>query len=329
MALWIDSIYLFDYRNDIGYYDSLRNFSSPELTYIGLALSTPKIRVNASPLEFCIPYEDSNKIREYVSNRSQFLKEITLDTAKKDSQYILISYSDGSDHYFTYDPSFCHIFYMALKHNPEEKTSDFFDSKTLFNGNPLPQDFMQQVKTNSPQQTYYSHTTSTQPSSEDTDKPFPWKKFFLAILLIFCAICLLAPLFSETDESNNELTPIAEPMSGYVLTGKESYGGNTITITAPSSSSCVVKLKTRSGVERVCFYVRAGEKIRVGVPEEKLYVYFATGKTWYGLKNLFGSATNYYMDDELIDFAKYSMTYTLTPVTNGNFSQTPIDKDDF
>lgn len=67
----------------------------------------------------------------------------------------------------------------------------------------------------------------------------------------------------------------------------------------------------------------------MGVPAEYLYVYFASGDTWYGASNLFGEHTNYSMDDELLNFKEYTWEYTLYPVTDGNFSQTPIDADDF
>jgi len=48
----IDRIYYFDYTKDIGHYDSIINFSSEKMFYIGWALSTPKVRVNASPNSF-------------------------------------------------------------------------------------------------------------------------------------------------------------------------------------------------------------------------------------------------------------------------------------
>ena len=66
----IDRIYYFDYTKDIGHYDSIRNFSSEEMSYIGLALSTPKIHVNSSPHSFYISIEGSSRIRIYVAGDS-------------------------------------------------------------------------------------------------------------------------------------------------------------------------------------------------------------------------------------------------------------------
>ena len=54
MSQRIDSIYCFDYTREIGHYDSIRDFGSIEMTYIALALSTPKIHVNATPNSFAI-----------------------------------------------------------------------------------------------------------------------------------------------------------------------------------------------------------------------------------------------------------------------------------
>ena len=77
------------------------------------------------------------------------------------------------------------------------------------------------------------------------------------------------------------------------------------------------------------FYVRAGDTVTVGVPCEYLYVYFASGDTWYGTSHLFGEDTSYSMDDTICDFTEYTWEYTLYPVSSGNFSQTPIDEDEF
>lgn len=134
------------------------------------------------------------------------------------------------------------------------------------------------------------------------------------------------PSYSSDDE---KLPEVAEPMSGAILSGHEYSNGSEITITASGSSSCVVKLKTSSGTTRLSFYVRAGDTVTVGVPAEYLYVYFASGEKWYGTTHLFGERTSYSKDDKLCDFTQYTWEYTLRPVTNGNFSQTIIDEDDF
>lgn len=133
-----------------------------------------------------------------------------------------------------------------------------------------------------------------------------------------------------TPDSVPPLSPVPEPVSGTILSGWE-YGDSSITVTADSSSSYVVSLKTSSGVERVTFYIRAGETVTIGVPAEYLYVYFASGTTWYGYGDglMFGDYTAYSKDDDLLDFTQYTWEYTLYPVYDGNFSETPSDAQEF
>ena len=130
------------------------------------------------------------------------------------------------------------------------------------------------------------------------------------------------------DEGYTALKPVNEPSSGTILSGKQ-YDESSITIRANSENSYVVKLKNAAGAERLSFYVRAGSTVTVGVPATFLYVYFASGETWYGEENLFGDDTFYSKDDELLDFEQYTWEYTLYPVTDGNFSETPIDASEF
>ena len=134
---------------------------------------------------------------------------------------------------------------------------------------------------------------------------------------------------NKPSNSKPQLTPATEPRSGAILTGKEYYDGSEITIRASGGDSYVVKLKTASGITRLSFYVRAGDTVTVGVPSEYLYVYFASGDTWYGEEHLFGEDTSYSMDDDIQNFIDYTWEYTLYPVYNGNFSETPISADQF
>lgn len=129
-------------------------------------------------------------------------------------------------------------------------------------------------------------------------------------------------------DSVGALTPLPEPESGTILSGSESDASE-LSVSADSTSSYVVKLKTESGEERLSFYVRAGDTVTIGVPAEYLYVYFASGYEWYGEELLFGESTAYSKDDEVLDFTQYTWEYTLYPVTDGNFEETPIDASEF
>lgn len=130
------------------------------------------------------------------------------------------------------------------------------------------------------------------------------------------------------DDSSS--TPVSEPLSGTILSGKE-YADSEITVTADSGSSYVISLKNVNGTGLLSFYVRAGETVTVGVPAEYLYVYFASGTSWYGYGPglMFGEETIYSKDDEVLDFTEYTWEYTLYPVQDGNFTETPSDVTDF
>ncbi len=171
------------------------------------------------------------------------------------------------------------------------------------------------------------------------DRVPPLVKFFSAVLIV-CAVYWITPNFfevvsseppstTESTKSSKPLIPVSEPKSGDILQGYEDPYGSEITIKASEDASCLVKLKNRYDQTVTCFYVRAGDTVTVGIPKENLYVYFATGKTWYGLQNLFGNNTSYSMDEEIQDFSNYTITYTLYSVSNGNFSETPISEDQF
>ena len=171
------------------------------------------------------------------------------------------------------------------------------------------------------------------------------------VLILFCVIVtvMLASCgYSEQDLTNaraegyevgykagydagyKALKPIAKPKTGAILSGRE-YDESEITIHADSSYDYVVSLKDMRGHEYVSFYVRAGSTVTVGVPANYLYVYFASGKDWYGYGKgrMFGIDTVYSKDDECLDFTEYTWEYTLYPVTNGNFSETPSSEDEF
>ena len=126
-----------------------------------------------------------------------------------------------------------------------------------------------------------------------------------------------------------EMVPKALPETGEVITGNNLGGRSTITIKSSSSESYYIKLKDTSGQDVMSFFVRAGESTTVYVPERKLQVFFACGQDWYGTAYLFGDDTSFSKDDDFVDFSQYTITYTLYPVTNGNFTETEISPDEF
>lgn len=335
MGTRIDRIYCFDYTKDIGHYDSIRDFASEEMTYIGLALSTPKVHVHASPVEFKISSVGSNSIREYTIEQLPNLNEVSKDLAVNSPKYILICYFDGSERYFAYNEQLFAMFKIAFQYKPEQKAEETNASPYAIQKNEYTTASSSQLHTSTPYATYAARPQqnySRTPSRSTKTDSFPWVKLLVGIGIFILIVVIVVSAIAKDNaevEADAHLTPVAEPASGTILSGNEVYNGSEITIHASSGKSCVVKLKTRSGTERISFYVRAGDTITVGVPAEYLYVYFATGDTWYGKTNMFGSKTSYSMDDEVFDFTRYTCEYTLYPVSDGNFSQTPIDADEF
>ena len=335
MAERIDSIYYFDYTKDIGHYDSIRDFASVEMTYIGLALSTPKVRINATPDSFDISSDESARLREYAVSQMENLRKISKDLAVNSPRYILIRYYDGTDCYFEYNEAFCFLFKMALQNRPKEDAANEYvspyaiqrdESVCTSSYTRQPQPPASAPAAYAPPKVYSQQNANTIPTQQKKKSiPGLVKLFGIAIIITIIAVIVSG----MPDNSDSSLTPVSEPRSGEILSGHEVYDESEIMITASGGESCVVKLKTRSGTERMSFYVRAGDTVTVGVPAEYLYVYFATGDTWYGNKHLFGENTSYSMDDEICDFTEYTWEYTLYPVSNGNFSETPIDADDF
>lgn len=329
----INDIYYFDYTRDSDYYYAIRDFSSIEMEFIETVVSKEGTRSNASPLRYKIPTSGTEKIREHAISYIPLLSEISEVLAENSPQYLLIRYADGRKIYYKYNAAVCEIFNIAKCYNPQVKKAE-----SVVNTYASQQNGVAGINYTQPpqqeQKPYVAPITSPQqndiPSPAATSKtdPFPWEKVILSVG-IFILLIVFVVNGMKNASVDADLTPVTEPQSGTILSGREVYDGSEITIRAASGKSCVVKLKNRSGTERISFYVRAGDTVTVGVPSEYLYVYFATGDTWYGNTDLFGSKTNYSMDDEIFDFTKYTCEYTLYPVTNGNFSETPIDADDF
>ena len=150
----------------------------------------------------------------------------------------------------------------------------------------------------------------------------------IGILLSLCA-CGIYNYSYTYNFADADLTPVAEPQSGTILSGEEVLDGSKITIYAASSNACVVKLKDLSNADCMSFYVRAGDTVTISVPREFMYVYFASGNTWYGEEDLFGSQTSYQKDGSIKDFTSYTWEFKLYPVSNGNLKLKNVNKVDF
>lgn len=169
-----------------------------------------------------------------------------------------------------------------------------------------------------------------------------WKFIWTIVIasFIFCVVENIianqrSEAFSEGYNAGYEsaasmLRKATRPESGTILSGYY-YDESEITVTADSFEDYVVSLKNVYGDTYISFYVRAGETVSVGVPYEHLRVHFACGEEWYGYGKglMFGPNTYYSKDDEILNFVDYAWEYTLHPVTDGNFSETPSSAEEF
>ncbi len=125
------------------------------------------------------------------------------------------------------------------------------------------------------------------------------------------------------------MVPFELPESGTVFLGDDLFRGSELTIHTADDEACYVKLKQDDGSDVFSFFVRAGERATVPVPFGSYYVFFAYGTDWYGPEFVFGDDTSYGKDEEICDFEKYTWEYTFVKSANGNFTETPIDPDEF
>lgn len=134
---------------------------------------------------------------------------------------------------------------------------------------------------------------------------------------------------SKSSITENDSDALALPSNGYVFEGSNMERASELTIKCQSDANCFIKLKNPNGKTVFSFFVRSGQTCKVNVPAQRLQVFFAYGDNWYGIDKAFGENTVYAKDDEILDFSSYTYTYTLYPVTNGNFTETPISGDEF
>ncbi|NCB72062.1 MAG: hypothetical protein EOM45_09865 [Clostridia bacterium] len=127
------------------------------------------------------------------------------------------------------------------------------------------------------------------------------------------------------------MIPMARPgKNGQVFIDKNPNKNSKLTIdNTQGSSDTYVKLKNSGMSDIFSFYVYKGTRVVAAVPSGNFTVYFSYGTDWFGPKHGFGNAGRYTKDEDLQDFSKYEISYTLYPVRYGNFSETKIPQSEF
>lgn len=108
-----------------------------------------------------------------------------------------------------------------------------------------------------------------------------------------------------------------------------------VKVNAPLVESCYVYFKAIGGNgSDFSMFVKAGTSCEVNVPVGKYKMYYASGKTWYGVDYKFGDGTEYYTSPDTINCYTdnnyaHGSELTLYSVLNGNMSTTEIDEGSF
>lgn len=104
---------------------------------------------------------------------------------------------------------------------------------------------------------------------------------------------------------------------------------------AHSKESRSLKSTASSPYENdIAFIVKAGKTVSIDVPIGVYKLYYATGKNFYGIKELFGEDTRYYESDEFLSFYLSGNYYngcsiTLWETYDGNFETDEISEKNF
>ncbi len=126
-----------------------------------------------------------------------------------------------------------------------------------------------------------------------------------------------------------------QPGNGEILADTTGSGYGELTVIAGSTPIYLRVEKVNDPSSYIAFYVRADSQTTISSVQDGTYnVFYATGDTWYGESELFGSETSAYQTDDTISFTttysgnyiEYSIvTLTLYSVAGGNLTTTPVD----
>ena len=126
-----------------------------------------------------------------------------------------------------------------------------------------------------------------------------------------------------------------QPANGHVFADTTGSGYGELTVKAGDTPLFVRVEKVSNSSSYFSFYVRANSETTIyDVQDGDYYVIYATGDTWYGESELFGSGTSAKIADDVMSFTttysgsyiEYSIiTLTLYAVQGGNMSSTTVD----
>ena len=124
------------------------------------------------------------------------------------------------------------------------------------------------------------------------------------------------------------------PVSAGVMRWPLSKGVAPLAIKTRAGSNYYVKLVDMAERTVMTMYVEGGRYFETDVPLGTYEIRYATGKTWYGTKNLFGPETSYAKADRWFDFSFDGSEYSgyaveLIMQSSGNLSTRPLSAANF
>ena len=135
-------------------------------------------------------------------------------------------------------------------------------------------------------------------------------------------------IYTEVAISSGEIliNPTGECLAPLSITAKEGY------------SYYVYLQSLTDSINDVAFYMEGNTPVSISMPLGDYKLYYAVGKTWYGMDNKFGNNTQYYTSDDTLTFSSVEengytqyLGYTIELImqVNGNLSTREISASNF
>ena len=163
-----------------------------------------------------------------------------------------------------------------------------------------------------------------------------------AVKKVFLVLLVPVMLFGcEGGQATNEptpaeldahLTPRVLPAtgSGQVFFSDRPVGRISIKTRATGAHVWIKVVNYPSQRKVAAFFIRSGGSFTVNVPRGTYQIKMASGKTWYGSQDLFGSQTSYSMADDTFPISSGDeWSVELIPQVHGNLREKTIDAVDF
>lgn len=155
----------------------------------------------------------------------------------------------------------------------------------------------------------------------------------------FAALVLTAVLALSLTVSTVAAEAQKQPKTG-ILYDRDDSSYSILKINAPENDPVYVKIlryNPETGRNKKTpvklLYIRAGKSLTIDMPSGEYTLRYATGTTWYGEEELFGTGSDaiYTEADTRLKYERRGEGYeiTLQMVHNGNLSSTKMSRDKF